>query len=150
MTIESVCVYSGSSVHVAPLYKTAAQDVGRTLAQHKLRLIYGGGLVGLMGLTANAALNAGGEVIGIIPEHIRSHEIQHPGLTEMHVVDNMHIRKSMMAEKADAFVALPGGFGTLDELFEIMTWKQIALHTKPILIYNVNNFWDPLLALIDH
>ncbi|MDD3181739.1 MAG: TIGR00730 family Rossman fold protein [Alphaproteobacteria bacterium] len=150
MTIESVCIYCGSSVHVAPAYKQIAHNVGTALARHNLRMIFGGGSIGLMGITADAALAAGGEVIGIIPEHIRSHEIQHTGLTELVVVDSMHIRKSLMAERSDAFVALPGGFGTIEELFEILTWKQIGLHTKPILIYNASGFWDPMLELIDH
>lgn len=150
MAIQSVCVYCGSSNHVDERYKEVATFVGRALAERKIRLVYGGGHVGLMGLVADAALKAGGEVVGIIPEHIRAHEVQHTGLTEMHVVDNMHTRKNMMVEKADAFVALPGGFGTLDELFEVMTWKQLGLHNKPILIYNVNGFWDPLVNLIDN
>jgi uncharacterized protein (TIGR00730 family) len=150
LTIETICIYCGSSAHVDPVYKQTARNVGAAIARQGLRLVYGGGHVGLMGLVADAALAEGGNVIGIIPEHIRSHEIQHTGLTELHVVDSMHIRKSMMAEKADAFVALPGGFGTLEELFEVMTWKQIGLHTKPIIIFNVNGFWDPLLGLIKH
>ena len=150
MTIESVCVYCGSSSHIDPLYKKIALEVGQAIASQKRRLIYGGGHVGLMGVVADAALAAGGSVVGIIPEHIRVHEVQHTGLTELHVVENMHIRKSMMAEKADAFIALPGGFGTLEELFEILTWKQIGLHTKPILIYNVDGFWDTMLAMIEH
>lgn len=150
MTIETVCVYCGSSVHIDPVYKQLADDVGTALAREHYRLIYGGGSVGLMGITANAALTAGGEVVGIIPEHIRSHEIQHTGLTELHVVDSMHIRKSMMFEKSDAFVILPGGFGTLEELFEVLTWKQIGLHSKPVIIFNAYHFWDPMLALIEH
>ena len=150
MTIESVCIYCGSSGHTAPIYQQTAQLIGTAIARRGLRLVYGGGHVGLMGIVADSALAAGGDVIGIIPEHIRSHEVQHTGLTELHVVDSMHIRKSMMAEKADAFVALPGGFGTLEELFEVLTWKQIGLHTKPIIVYNVNGFWDPLIHLIEH
>lgn len=136
-------------MHVDADYKKLAEDVGTNLARNNLKVIYGGGSVGLMGLMANAALLAGGDVIGIIPEHIRSHEIQHTGLTELHVVDSMHIRKSMMFEKADAFVVLPGGFGTLEELFEVLTWKQIGLHSKPILIYNAKGFWDSMLKMID-
>jgi len=149
LTIHSVCVYCGSANRVDELYKYTARKVGAAFGSQKLRLIYGGGHVGLMGELADAALAAGGDVTGIIPEHIRSQEMQHTGLTELIVVDNMHIRKNMMAEKADAFVALPGGFGTLDELFEILTWKQIGLHTKPIVIYNEHGFWDPLLGLIE-
>lgn len=150
MAIKSVCVYCGSASRVNEIYKKTAHDVGVALAHNNMRLIYGGGHVGLMGTVADAVLAAGGNVTGIIPEHIRSHELQHTGLTELFVVDNMHTRKSMMAEKADAFVVLPGGFGTMDELFEILTWKQLGLHTKPIVIFNVDHFWDPLLGLIEH
>ena len=150
MSISSVCIYCGSANHVDEIYKKTAHDVGVALAKRNLRLIYGGGHVGLMGTVADATLAAGGTAIGIIPEHIRTHELQHTGLTELYVVDNMHTRKSMMAEKADAFVVLPGGFGTLDELFEILTWKQLGLHTKPIVIFNVNDFWAPLIAMIEH
>lgn len=149
MTIQSVCVYCGSSNNIDETYKALARTVGKALADHKIRLVYGGGHVGMMGLVADSALDAGGEVIGIIPEHIRAHEVQHLGLTELHIVDNMHTRKNMMVEKADAFIALPGGFGTLDELFEVLTWKQLGLHNKPILIFNIGGFWDPLVSLIN-
>lgn len=148
MAIQSVCVYCGSSNHVDAHYKDIAKQVGAALAARGKTLVYGGGHVGLMGLVADSALTGGGKVIGIIPEHIRAHEVQHTGLTEMHVVGNMHTRKNMMAEKADAFVALPGGFGTLDELFEILTWKQLGLHNKPIIIFDVDGFWQPLVKLI--
>lgn len=150
MTIQSVCVYCGSSNRVDDVYKNLAAEVGTALAQRGKRIVYGGGHVGLMGVVADSALKAGAEVIGIIPEHIRAHEIQHKGLTELHVVENMHMRKSLMVEKSDAFVILPGGFGTLDEAFEVLTWKQLALHNKPVIIYNAFGFWDPLLKLIDH
>ena len=150
MSVESVCIYCGSANHVDEIFKKTAHDVGVALAHRGLKLIYGGGHVGLMGTVADAVLAAGGQVTGIIPEHIRSHELQHTGLSELFVVDTMHTRKSMMAEKADAFVVLPGGFGTMDELFEILTWKQLGLHAKPIIIYNVEGFWDPLLDLINH
>lgn len=150
MAIHSVCVYCGSSSHVDEKYKQLARDVGKNLAERGIKLVYGGGHVGLMGLLADAGLAAGGHVTGIIPEHIRAHEVQHTGLSELLVVDSMHARKSLMAEKADAFVILPGGFGTLDEAFEILTWKQLALHNKPIIIYNINGFWDPMLVLIEH
>ena len=113
-------------------------------------MVYGGGRVGLMGIAADAAIAAGGEVVGIIPEHIQSAEIEHTGLTELHVVDSMHTRKRMMVERADAFVILPGGLGTLDEAFEILTWKQLQLHDKPIVIADVDGYWRPLLGLIDH
>jgi uncharacterized protein (TIGR00730 family) len=148
--IQSVCVYCGSSNRVDEVYKNLAREVGTALAQHGLQIIYGGGHVGLMGMVADSALKAGGKVVGIIPEHIRAREVQHTSLTELHVVDNMHTRKRMMVERADAFIILPGGFGTLDEAFEILTWKQLGLHNKPIIIHNVNGFWDPLLVLIDH
>ncbi|MFA6280167.1 MAG: TIGR00730 family Rossman fold protein [Bdellovibrionales bacterium] len=150
MTIESVCVYCGSSNHVDAVYKEAAHAIGTALAQNNLRLIYGGGHVGLMGIIADSVLASGGEVTGIIPEHIRAHEMQHTGLTELIVVDDMHTRKNMMAEKADAFVVLPGGFGTLDEAFEILTWKQLGLHTKPVVFFDVNGFWQPAFQLINH
>lgn len=148
--IKSVCVYCGSSNHIDDDFNVMARHVGTALAEHKLRVIYGGGKRGLMGQMADAALKAGGEVVGIIPEFIRAHEIQHTGLTELHVVDSMHIRKSMMVERADAFVVLPGGFGTMDETFEVLTWKQLNLHTKPIVIFNYKGFWQPLLDLLDH
>lgn len=150
MTIQSVCVYCGSSNHVDETYKNLARAVGEALAKKGFRIVYGGGHVGLMGLVADSALKAGGEVVGIIPEHIRAHEVQHKGLTELIVVNDMHTRKNMMVEKADAFLVLPGGFGTLDEAFEVLTWKQLALHNKPIVIFNVEGFWTPLLNLIEH
>lgn len=150
LPVHSVCVYCGSSSHVDDSYKKIAEDVGAALAEHNLRVIYGGGHVGLMGVLADAALKAGGEVIGIIPEHIRAMEVQHTRLTELVVVDSMHIRKRMMFDRADAFVVLPGGFGTLDETFEVMTWKHIGLHNKPIVIYNHLDFWNPLLTLMNH
>ena len=148
--LQSVCVYCGSSCHVDDVYKQIAVDVGTALAQRKKRIVYGGGHVGLMGLLADSALKAGGEVVGIIPEHIRAREVQHKGLTELIVVENMHARKSLMVERADAFVVLPGGFGTLDETFEILTWKYLGLHNKPIIIYNQSGFWTPLLSLLNH
>lgn len=150
MTIQSVCVYCGSSNRVDESYKQIARDVGTAIGQHNLQLVYGGGAVGLMGLVADSTLSAGGKVIGIIPEHIRAHEVQHKHLTELHVVDSMHTRKDLMVEKSDAFIVLPGGFGTLDEAFEVLTWKQLALHNKPIVIYNADGFWTPLLTLIEH
>ncbi len=150
LAVRSVCVYCGSSNRVDELYKKTAVAVGTALAQRGLRVVYGGGHVGLMGLLADAALAAGGEVIGIIPELIRSREVQHTQLTELHVVDSMHTRKRMMEERADAFLILPGGFGTMDELFEVLTWKQLGLHDKPIIIHNEHGFWTPLLGLIDH
>lgn len=149
-TLKTVCVYCGSSSHSDEIFKNTARNVGAFFAERKIRIVYGGGHVGLMGLLADAALDKGGEVIGIIPEHIRAREVQHDHLTELHVVKDMHIRKAMMAERADAFVVLPGGFGTLDETFEILTWRMLGLHNKPILLFNEKGFWDPMIALIDH
>jgi len=150
LTLRSVAVYCGSSSHASNDLKHVARAVGATLAQHKLRIIYGGGRVGLMGVMADAALQAGGEVIGIIPEHIRIREVDHQHLTKLHIVDNMHTRKRMIVEMSDAFIILPGGFGTLDEAFEVLTWKQLGLHNKPIIIYNPQKFWTPLIRLIEH
>jgi len=130
-------------------FKTTAFNVSTALAQRNITIVYGGGHVGLMGIVADAGLKAGGKVIGIIPEHIKAKEIQHTGLTELHVVPDMHTRKRMMVERAGAFVILPGGLGTLDETFEILTWKKLKLHDKPIIIFNQDGYWDPLLALID-
>ena len=148
--IRSVCVYCGSANGVEEIYKDSARDLGHRIADGGLRLVYGGGRVGLMGICADAALAAGGEVVGIIPEHIQKLEVDHTGLTELHVVESMHIRKAMMVERSDAFAILPGGIGTLDEAFEIITWRQLRLHDKPIIIVNVNGFWNPLIALLEH
>jgi uncharacterized protein (TIGR00730 family) len=148
LSISSVCVYCGSANAVPEYFKTMARDVSTALAKRKLTIVYGGGNVGLMGIVANAGLAAGAKVIGIIPEHIKSKEVQHTGLTEIHVVPDMHTRKRMMVERAGAFVILPGGFGTLDEAFEIITWKKLGLHNKPIIIFNQDGYWDALLALI--
>jgi uncharacterized protein (TIGR00730 family) len=148
--IKSICVYCGSANGVAERHKKTAHDVSAALAKHKLDIIYGGGHVGLMGIVADAALAEGARVIGIIPEHIRAKEIQHMGLSELHVVPDMHTRKRMMVDRSDAFVVLPGGFGTLDETIEIITWKKLKLHGKPIIIFNDDHYWDPLIALIEH
>lgn len=150
VSIRSVCVYCGSSSRVEQRYKDNAKELGVMLAKQGIDVIYGGGRVGLMGIVADAVMNAGGKVIGIIPKHIQSLEVEHHGLTELHVVDSMHTRKRMMAEKSDAFVVLPGGFGTLDEAFEIITWKQLQLHEKPIVIFDDGGFWDPLVKLMEH
>ncbi|MBI3418845.1 MAG: TIGR00730 family Rossman fold protein [Proteobacteria bacterium] len=146
--MQSVCVYCGSSSRVDERFRSHAAELGRRLGQDGFEVIYGGGRVGLMGIVADAALNAGGKVVGIIPQHIQAMEIEHHGLTELHVVDSMHTRKRMMAERADAFVILPGGFGTLDEAFEIITWKKLQLHDKPIILFDDGGFWTPLLELM--
>ncbi|MER2520682.1 MAG: TIGR00730 family Rossman fold protein [Bdellovibrionales bacterium] len=147
--LTSVCVYCGSSNYVAEFYKDSARSIGTALAQRGMTIVYGGGHVGLMGEIADAAMKAGGRVIGIIPEHIRAHEVQHEGITELHVVPDMHTRKRMMAERAHAFIILPGGIGTLDEMFEIIIWKKLRLHNKPIILYNDRGYWDPALQLIE-
>ncbi len=149
-TPNSVCVYCGSSSRVADAYKEAAHRLGAGLAERGIRLVYGGGRVGLMGIVADAAMGAGGEVVGIIPEHIQTLEVEHTGLTELHVVDSMHTRKRMMVDRSDAFIVLPGGMGTLDELFEVLTWKQLRLHDKPIVIVDADGYWAPLTTLIEH
>lgn len=150
MSVHTVCVYCGSANRVPDSFKTMARDVGTALAQAGKRLVYGGGRVGLMGIVADAALAGGADVIGVIPHHIQEREIQHNGLTELHVVGDMHTRKQMMVERADAFVILPGGLGTLDETFEILTWKQLNLHSKPIIIFNTQGYWDGLITLVQN
>jgi uncharacterized protein (TIGR00730 family) len=148
--IQSVCVYCSSSNHIDQIYQDAAIDFGKELAQANFRLVYGGSNVGLMGLVADAVLYHGGEVVGFTTKHLQSVEGTHERLTELYVVDTMHTRKLMMSTSADAFVILPGGFGTLDELFEILTWRQLGMHNKPIIIMNINGYWDPLKALINN
>jgi hypothetical protein len=150
MTIKSVCLFCGAAPGASPSYLSAARDFGRAVAEAGLTLVYGGGNVGLMGAAADAALAAGGEVIGVIPEFLRAREVAHLGLTRLHVTQTMHERKATMAELSDAFVALPGGFGTLDELFEIITWAQLAVHDKPIGLHDVDGFFQPLLRMMHH
>lgn len=148
--IQNVCVYCGSSSNVDDKYKTAATQLGKDIATEGWGVVYGGGRVGLMGLVADSALESGAPVIGIIPEHIQEREVQHNDLTELHVVDTMHVRKQMMVDKSQAFVILAGGLGTLDELFELLTWKQLGLHDKPIVIVNIDGYWSQLLESIKH
>lgn len=148
--IEFVCVYCGSSSRVADVYKDAARDMGRLIAAEGWGVVYGGGRVGLMGLVADSALNSGAKVIGIIPAHIQQREIEHTDLTELHIVDSMHIRKQMMVDRSDAFIILAGGLGTLDEFFELLTWKQLGLHDKPVVVVNIDGYWDKMLAAIAH
>lgn len=147
--IASLCVYCGSSSGHDPVYVEAAQALGGLLAQRRIRMIYGGGAVGLMGRTADAALAAGGEVTGVIPVGLFSREIAHEGLTELVEVDSMHTRKRQMFDRADAFVALPGGLGTLEELAEILTWAQLGVHRKPVGVLDVDGYWQPLFDLLD-
>lgn len=149
-SIKSVCVYCGSSDFVADSYKDAARRTGEALAANGYDIVYGGGRVGLMGIVADAGLKGGAKVVGIIPDHIKRYEVDHTGLTELIVVESMHIRKQMMVERSDAFLILPGGIGTLDEMFEIITWRQLRLHGKPVVIINTDGFWNPLVALMEH
>ncbi len=148
--MKSVLVFCGSSPGARPEYAAAAAELGRLLAQRELEVVFGGASVGLMGVVADAALAAGGTVIGVIPTRLVEHEIAHAGLTKLHVVDTMHERKALMAELSDAVIALPGGSGTLDELFELFTWKQLGLHRKPIGLLDVDGYWQPLLAFLEH
>jgi uncharacterized protein (TIGR00730 family) len=148
--VKSVCVYCGSSFGTDPAYLQATQDLARTLARNGLTIVYGGAHVGLMGALADTALAAGGQVIGIIPKQLVDREIAHTGLTELHTVTSMHERKALMAELSDAFVALPGGIGTLEELIEVYTWAQLKLHAKPLAVINTNGYYDGLAAFLDH
>jgi uncharacterized protein (TIGR00730 family) len=150
LCVRSLCVFCGSSAGQRPAYAAAARELGGLLAARGIRLIYGGGRVGLMGELADAALRAGGEVVGVIPEGLMRREVGHPGLTSLHIVASMHERKALMADLADGFVALPGGFGTLEEFFEIVTWAQLGIHAKPCGLLDVEDFFQPLLALVEH
>ncbi len=145
-----ICVFCGSATGRGPGYVAAAAALGRLLAERGITLVYGGASVGTMGVIANAAVDAGGEVIGVIPSDLVNRELAHQGLTELRVVGSMHERKAMMAELADGFLALPGGPGTLDELFEIWTWAQIGLHGKPIGLVDTDGFYQPLLRMVEH
>jgi uncharacterized protein (TIGR00730 family) len=147
--MRSVCVFCGSSSGADPGFAAAARGLGRELARRGLALVYGGGRVGLMGEVAAAVTAAGGTVVGVIPEALSAKEIAYAGATELVVVRTMHERKALMADRADAFVALPGGFGTLDELFEILTWGQLGIHRKPVGLLDVNGFFAPLLGWLD-
>jgi uncharacterized protein (TIGR00730 family) len=144
-----ICIFCGSKHGTNPLYAETAAHVGRVLAQRGIGLVYGGGHVGLMGVVADAVLKNGGEVVGVIPRSMVDDELAHGGLTELHVVSTMHERTALMASKADAFLALPGGFGTAEEFFEIVTWRQLKLHHKPVGLLNVAGYFDPLIAWID-
>jgi len=148
--VKRLCVYCGSSGKVDEAYRAAATRLGVILAQAGIELIYGGGRIGLMGLLADAVLASGGRVTGIIPQHLHAREVGHNNVSELVVVDNMHDRKRQMFEMADAIAVLPGGLGTLDETLEMITWKQLGLHDKPIFLVDVAGYWAPLLALVDH
>jgi uncharacterized protein (TIGR00730 family) len=148
--VRRVCVFCGASSGRSPAYAEAARSFGAALAGRGLGLVYGGGRVGLMGAVADAALAGGGEVVGVIPQELVDRELAHGGLTELRVVGSLHERKALMSELSDAFVALPGGFGTLDELFEQLTWSQLGLHAKPIGLLDVAGYWRPLIELARH
>ena len=150
MTLKRICIYCGSNSGSLPAYAEAARELGTMLAQRGLGLVYGGGSVGLMGIVADAVLAAGGDVIGVIPEMLAKKEIAHFGLSDLRIVSTMHERKALMVDLADAFIALPGGFGTLEEFCEVLTWAQLGLHRKPHGLLNVTGFYDSLLAFLDH
>ena len=149
-TFKRLCVFCGSSHGANPVYAEAAKNLGAEFARRGITLVYGGGNVGLMGVIADAVLAAGGEVIGVIPEALMAKELGHSGIQDLRVVKTMHERKAMMAELSDGFIAMPGGIGTFEEFFEIVTWAQLGFHAKPCALLNVNGFYDPLLRLIDH
>lgn len=150
MPVRSVCVFCGASIGANPAYREAAVALGQAIARRGLTLVYGGGAVGLMGVVADAAMAADGEVVGIIPQSLLDAEVGHKGLTRLEVVDGMHARKARMAELSDAFIALPGGLGTLEELFEVWTWGQLGYHAKPLGLLDVNGFYDKLGGFLDH
>jgi uncharacterized protein (TIGR00730 family) len=148
--MKRICVFCGSSPGGRPEYRAAAEEMGAELVRRNIGLVYGGGNVGLMGMIADAVLRAGGEAVGVIPEHLMAREVGQRGLTKLHVVGSMHERKALMADMSDAFIALPGGFGTLEEFCEVVTWTQLGLHAKPCGILNVLGYYSPLLAMFDH
>jgi uncharacterized protein (TIGR00730 family) len=147
--MKSICVYCGSSDKINASYFEAAYELGALIATRKMKLIYGAGSTGLMGAVANGALENGGEVIGVIPEIFNTPRLAHQGLSELEIVEDMHQRKARLIEMSDAFIALPGGFGTLEELFEVLTWAQIGLHRKPVGLLNTRQYFDPLIAMIN-
>jgi uncharacterized protein (TIGR00730 family) len=148
--IRRICVFCGSSCGTNAAYRRAAEELGQLLARRNIGLVYGGGCIGLMGALADAALAAGGEVIGVIPDSLLRREVGHRGVTKLHVVETMHQRKALMADLADAFIALPGGYGTLEEFCEIVTWSQLGIQQKPCGLLNVERYWDGLLAMLEH
>ena len=148
--MKRICVFCGSSAGNRPEYRAAAEELGLLLARCNIGAVYGGGNVGLMGVLADSVLRAKGEVVGVIPERLMTREIGHQGLTKLHIVHSMHERKALMADLSDAFIALPGGFGTLEEFCEVLTWAQLGLHAKPCGILNVLGYYTPLLAMFEH
>ncbi|WP_444847834.1 LOG family protein [Duganella caerulea] len=148
--MKAICVYCGANAGVNPVYAEAARALGRALVENNLSLVYGGGKVGLMGVIADEVLRLGGEVTGVIPTALVEREVGHTGLTRQFIVKDMHERKAMMAKLADGFIAMPGGMGTLEELFEMLTWSQLGIHAKPIGLLNVDGFYDGLTGFIEH
>jgi uncharacterized protein (TIGR00730 family) len=147
---KSVAVFCASAAGANPAYKAAAEELGRALAAHDLGLIYGGAKVGLMGAVADATIASGGYVVGVIPHVLVDKEIAHSGITELHITETMHTRKALMAERADAFLILPGGYGTFEEMFEVLAWQTLKIHAKPIVLLNTAGFYDKLLDFLDH
>jgi uncharacterized protein (TIGR00730 family) len=148
--LKRICVYCGSSVGARPAYKQAAQRLGELMTERGIGLVFGGGCVGLMGVVADAVLAQGGEAIGVIPQSLVRREIGHRGVTKLHVVETMHQRKALMADLSDAFIALPGGYGTLEEFCEAVTWSQLGIQLKPCCLLNIERYWDGLLKVLDH
>ena len=148
--MKSIGVFCGANHGTNPVYQEAASKLGRLMAQQGIMLVYGAGNVGLMGTIADAVLAEGGKAVGVIPQSLVDREVAHTGLTELHVVQTMHERKAMMAARSDAFIAMPGGFGTFDEICEIITWNQLGIIKKPVAFFNVNGFWDKFLGMVDH
>ena len=148
--MKAIAVYCGANPGSSPIYADAARALGRALVEHNVALVFGGGHVGLMGIIADEVLRMGGEVSGVIPQQLVDRELAHPGLTRLFVVKDMHERKAMMAQLSDGFIAMPGGMGTLEELFEMLTWSQLGIHTKPIGVLNVSGFYDQLVGFLSH
>ncbi|HWL08720.1 MAG TPA: TIGR00730 family Rossman fold protein [Planctomicrobium sp.] len=145
----AICVFCGSRPGIHSVYQQTATDLGTALAQNRIHMVYGGGNVGIMGIVADAVLAAKGTVTGVIPESLKHRELAHPGVTDMRVVVSMHTRKALMSELSDGFVALPGGLGTFEELFEVLTWGQLGFHHKPMALLNVNGYYDPMIEMMD-
>lgn len=150
MSIKRVCVFCGSSSGNNGNYAEQTKALGKRLTEHDIELVYGGGSVGLMNVIANTVLTYGGKAHGVIPDHLMQWEVGHTNLTALHVTDSMHERKAMMAELSDAFIALPGGYGTLEELMEAITWLQLKIHAKPVILYNIDGYYDKLIDFIEH
>lgn len=150
LTMKSLCIYCGASTGASPVYADAARAMAAVMVENGISLVYGGGRVGLMGVIADEVLRLGGQATGVIPQALMAREVGHAGLTQLHVVGNMHERKALMAELADGFVALPGGIGTLEELFEVFTWSQLGLHDKPVALLNAAGYYDGLIGFLEH